>query len=616
MSRFSIEAVVSMIDRVSGPMKGAANSAAGFSKKVQGHFGAAEVASSKFSGALRNGLSTLGVIGGFAAVAAGFKKIVSSAMELEDAQAAFTPLLGGTAKAIEMVDKLNILGAETPFQFQDLASVTKQLLPVMNGDIDNTIRTIRLLGDTAGGNAQKLDSITRGYTKAMLKGKVDMESLNMIAEAGVPIHTELARSMGYGKDRMGEFFKRVSAGKVTTDELNKAFVKMTGEGGIFFQGMIISSKTTSGVMSTMSDALTMTAAAVGTQLLPTIKELAMSVTSSATAVLKFTQDHKEGIGTVIKIIWALRWALFAIIPLWIMYKIYLAGVAVAKMFLAIKTGILTAVEWAQSLASDASALSMMGESTAATVASGSKWKLTAATIKNKIVTAASTVAQWAMTAATWAWNAAGVIAAGVTWAFGAAVAFLTSPITLVVLAIVALIAIGVLLYKNWDVVKEKMTAAWNYIKEGVFSLGRGIMTAILNPVNLVMFAIVSLLDAASAIPGIGDKFAGAADTIRGFQNSMNEATGATNMVNVVQNAVTGGATIPAGATPGAATPAGGGAGITGAYASPNSAGMVAGTHSTTTGNLNINVTTPKDAATVERSGTMPQALKLNLGYAQ
>lgn len=52
------------------------------------------------------------------------------------------------------------------------------------------------------------------------------------------------------------------------------------------------------------------------------------------------------------------------------------------------------------------------------------------------------------------WNVIGVIATAVTTGFGAAMTFLTSPITLIILAIGVLIAIVVLLVKNWDTVKE------------------------------------------------------------------------------------------------------------------------------------------------------------------
>lgn len=66
---------------------------------------------------------------------------------------------------------------------------------------------------------------------------------------------------------------------------------------------------------------------------------------------------------------------------------------------------------------------------------------TAAKVANAVATAASTVA-------TWLYNAAATVGAAVTTAFGVAMQFLTSPITLVILAIVALIAIIVLLIKN------------------------------------------------------------------------------------------------------------------------------------------------------------------------
>ncbi|MBM7835954.1 flagellar biosynthesis chaperone FliJ [Clostridium sardiniense] len=77
---------------------------------------------------------------------------------------------------------------------------------------------------------------------------------------------------------------------------------------------------------------------------------------------------------------------------------------------------------------------------------------------------ADTTAQIAMTAATVAWNAVCVIATGVTTALGVAIAFLTSPIGITIVAIGAIIAIGVALYKNWDVIKAKAQIIWAKIK--------------------------------------------------------------------------------------------------------------------------------------------------------
>lgn len=96
-------------------------------------------------------------------------------------------------------------------------------------------------------------------------------------------------------------------------------------------------------------------------------------------------------------------------------------------------------------------------------------KETAAWIASKAAKLANATAQGIMTAATVAWNAVCTIATAVTTAFAAAINFLTSPIGLVVLAIGALIAIGVALYKNWDTVKQFAIDMWECIKETMYS---------------------------------------------------------------------------------------------------------------------------------------------------
>lgn len=81
------------------------------------------------------------------------------------------------------------------------------------------------------------------------------------------------------------------------------------------------------------------------------------------------------------------------------------------------------------------------------------------------------------------WNAVGAIATGVTTAFGAAVAFLTSPVTLTIAAIAALIAIVVLLIRNWDTVKEVASDCWEGIKNAWSAAGDWFKTSITEPVK-------------------------------------------------------------------------------------------------------------------------------------
>ena len=58
------------------------------------------------------------------------------------------------------------------------------------------------------------------------------------------------------------------------------------------------------------------------------------------------------------------------------------------------------------------------------------------------------------------------IGTGLASAFGAVFALITSPIGLVVIAIAALIAIGIALYKHWDEIKAKAIEVWTNIKDG------------------------------------------------------------------------------------------------------------------------------------------------------
>ncbi|WP_342540052.1 phage tail tape measure protein [Heyndrickxia sp. FSL K6-6286] len=70
-------------------------------------------------------------------------------------------------------------------------------------------------------------------------------------------------------------------------------------------------------------------------------------------------------------------------------------------------------------------------------------------------------------------------------------AMLANPMTWVVAGIAALIAAGVLLWKNWDTVSEKMDNAWNMIKRGAASA-----------INFLIDGINELINLINKIPGV------------------------------------------------------------------------------------------------------------------
>lgn len=83
-------------------------------------------------------------------------------------------------------------------------------------------------------------------------------------------------------------------------------------------------------------------------------------------------------------------------------------------------------------------------------------QLTILTVQQLIQIAVTTV----LTVVTWAQVAA-------TWALNAALAVLTSPIFLIILAIIVLVAIGWWLMTHWDTVKAKAIEIWSSIKQWI-----------------------------------------------------------------------------------------------------------------------------------------------------
>lgn len=95
------------------------------------------------------------------------------------------------------------------------------------------------------------------------------------------------------------------------------------------------------------------------------------------------------------------------------------------------------------------------------------------TIETIAIIVGSFAAAWGLANAALAiWNGLAVVGSAVTTALtaagtalGTAIAVLTSPITLVIAAIGAVIAIGVLLWRNWDTIKAKASELWKALKE-------------------------------------------------------------------------------------------------------------------------------------------------------
>lgn len=197
-----------------------------------------------------NKMKTL--ITGFIAAYGGKKlweMLIGSNAEMEQYTTSLEVMLGSTEKASAMIEKMREFAAKTPLTLENVIS-GGSLLMSYGVDESNLIDTMTKLGDLASGNAEKMDRITLAYGQMLAKGKVTGEELRQMTEAGVPLQTALAESIGVTGE---EFSKMVSAGKVGIDDLNKAITGLTTGNGKFAGMMEKQSQTMQGMLSTLQD---------------------------------------------------------------------------------------------------------------------------------------------------------------------------------------------------------------------------------------------------------------------------------------------------------------------------------------------------------------------------
>lgn len=170
-------------------------------------------------------------------------------MEMESYQTNFETMLGSSESAAKKVDELKQMAAKTPFEMGDLADATQQLL-AMGVASEDTGTYLRQLGDISLGDRDKLNSLVNAFGKMNSTGKVTLENINMMAEQGFNPLNVIAQQTG---ESMTELYERVSAGKVSLDEIKGAMEAAISEGGQFSSGMERASKTTQGMISTLKD---------------------------------------------------------------------------------------------------------------------------------------------------------------------------------------------------------------------------------------------------------------------------------------------------------------------------------------------------------------------------
>lgn len=203
--------------------------------------------------AMRRLATTLGQIGVGVSLAGLVKQIAQTRGEFQQLEVAFATLLQSKEKADALMSQMVELAAKTPFDLQGVASGARQLLAYGFAAADVT-NTLTRLGNVAAGLGLNLQDLTWLYGTTAVQGRLYTRDVMQFQSRGIDLAGELATQLG--KTR-AEISQMVTEGKIGFPEVQKAIESMTNEGGKFHNLMQEQSKTITGLISNLGDALDM-----------------------------------------------------------------------------------------------------------------------------------------------------------------------------------------------------------------------------------------------------------------------------------------------------------------------------------------------------------------------
>lgn len=328
---------------------------------------------------------------------------LKAAADMESMNIALQTSFQGNAKeAGKAFDFINKFAAETPYELEE---VMTGFIKLKNMGLDPGQEALTAYGNTASAMGKSLNDMVEAVADATTG------EFERLKEFGIKASSE--------KDRVTFTFQGMKTTVGKNSQEIEQYLKYIGN--VKFKGGIeAQSKSIKGQLSTLQDGAMMTAAKLGSTLIPKLNELFKKISPVIDKVGLWVEKNPklattimEGVVAAMALSFAISATSFAFGGL---FKIIAFGMNVVRAYRATMAAV-TVVQNVMAMS--------------ALAGSGALTTLTA------VVTALN-------------------------------LAFLANPITWIVLGIIALIAVGYLLIKNWDKVKQFFVDMFNYVK-GVFT---------------------------------------------------------------------------------------------------------------------------------------------------
>lgn len=177
--------------------------------------------------------------------------------QFELSQRSLEAILQNRPKADEIFNKTVELAVKSPFRIKDLVDYTRQL-SAYRIESDKLYDTTKRLADVSAGLGVDMSRLILAYGQVKAAAYLRGTEVRQFTEAGINMYGEL---QSYFKEVKGEAYTTaqivdmISKRKVTFEDVEAIFQRMTDKGGIFYNMQEIQAETLQGKISNLKDSI-------------------------------------------------------------------------------------------------------------------------------------------------------------------------------------------------------------------------------------------------------------------------------------------------------------------------------------------------------------------------
>lgn len=211
---------------------------------------------SYIAGYLSRLMQRTAVVFSFGAAKSFVEQIAEVRGQFELSERSLEAILQNKPKADEIFNKTVELAVKSPFRIKDLVDYTRQL-SAYRIESDKLYDTTKRLADVSAGLGVDMGRLILAYGQVKAAAYLRGSEVRQFTEAGINMYGELQQ---YFKEVKGEAYTTaqivdmISKRKVTFEDVEAIFQRMTDKGGTFYNMQEIQAETLQGKISNLKDA--------------------------------------------------------------------------------------------------------------------------------------------------------------------------------------------------------------------------------------------------------------------------------------------------------------------------------------------------------------------------